>query len=166
MAMLPVFCDFVAGYFTLLCSSADARSFIFCSPRKWSKRCSQEHLRFSWESLPFADAYRYYFTPKIIISLTCILTAIGAQIAYGNISDTTFSLVTLHVYFSVFVCTAHSQTNSNLIYISHIARSNIGWAVSMAKCEAAEQNAGVLISKSICAYRVQRHAASLEYRRH
>ena len=40
MAMLPVFCDFVAGYFTLLCSSADARSFIFCSPRKWSHTAS------------------------------------------------------------------------------------------------------------------------------
>ena len=46
-------------------------------------------------------------------------------IAYGNISNVILSEITLHVYFSIFVCTAHSQTNFFLIRYSHIARSNI-----------------------------------------
>ena len=74
---------------------------------------------------PFADAYKWHFTSKNTISLTLILSQTAAFIAYGNISNAVLSLVTLHVYFSIFVCTARSQTNFHLICYSHIARSNI-----------------------------------------
>jgi len=93
--------------------------------RKVSKRAQLRAPTVLLVITPYADAYRHCFTLKIIISLTYILTEIGAQTAYGNISDAILSLVILHVCFPILVCTAHSQTNLSLIYTSHIARSNI-----------------------------------------
>ena len=84
--------------------------YVFCLCRKVSKRAQLRAPTVLLVITPYADAYRYCFTLKIIISLTYILTEIGAQIAYGNISNVVLSLVIFHEYFLIFVCTAHSQT--------------------------------------------------------
>ena len=84
--------------------------YVFCLCRKVSKRAQLRAPTVLLVITPYADAYRYCFTLKIIISLTYILTEIGAQIAYGNISNVVLSFVILHVCFCGFVCTARSQT--------------------------------------------------------
>ena len=52
-----------------------------------------------------------YHPRKRLFHPLLLSTQTEASIAYGNISDTILSLIILHVYFSILICTAHSQTN-------------------------------------------------------
>ena len=109
--------DFVAGVFSWFTAFHCRGSLHFLFAQKMKQKMLSRAPTVLLIITPFADAYRCYFTRKIIISLTYILTEIGAQTAYGNISNVALSLVMLRVYFCIFVCTAHSQTSLSLIYI-------------------------------------------------
>ena len=95
-------------------------AFIFCSPRKWSKRRLSRAPTVLLIITPSADAYRWHFTSKKTISLTLILSQTAASIAYGNISDATFFFgyaSHLLLYFRLYCSLANEVLLEFAIYI-------------------------------------------------
>ena len=92
--------------------------YVFCLCRKVSKRAPIRTPTVSLCILPLCRRIVSTTPHKRLFELLLLSTQTEASIAYGNISDEILSLVTLHVCFSIFVCTARSQMKfySNLLF--------------------------------------------------
>jgi len=84
--------------------------YVFCLCRKVSKRAPIRTPTVSLCILPLCRRIVSTTPHKRLFELLLLSTQEEASIAYGNISNVIISLVTLHVYFCIFVCTARSQT--------------------------------------------------------